>query len=486
MKRFLSFLLFAALWVPVGCVKDPLDPEEEQLPTNVRYYANLFAFNVMKTYYLWEAEMSQGFESWTYGEDPVKKVESLRYKDASGNTVDKWTRLMEDCSSFLGSITGNNKSFGFDFVLYYVDESKKNVCAVITFVYAGSPAEKAGLKRGDAILTLDGLEMTPDNYSSLVNGKIYGGDQVKFGLSGNRSVTLSSMQFYENPVQTVVTLNQGGVKMGYLHFSSFTMDACRDLEQAFRKFKEDGIEELVLDLRYNGGGYTLTSTVLASMLAPVSEVKAGSIFNKDVYNKQLTEYYKEEERVSRFAEEFEIESSSGKGSYKVHPAQVNPGIRKLWVIVTGSTASASEGLICGLKPYMDVTLVGEKTYGKYCGGYLIQAENFFKSLSRQKTDQQVDCDDAAEKLAGWGLYVISSRYSDRDGVTLSMPDGIAADYEAQDRPTSGIPLGDPSEPMLARVLELSSGRVTKAPVPAGPALLPAPPVRRPGFGVLLH
>jgi C-terminal processing protease CtpA/Prc len=265
------------------------------------------------------------------------------------------------------------------------------------------------------------------------------------------------------------------------------MEASRELEKAFRTFKQEQVEEIVLDLRYNGGGYTITGAVLASMLVPVKEVVDGSVFNLDVYNKTLTEAYekKDEELSTRFADEFTISSSSTQSSYTVHPLQVNPEIRKLWVITTGNTASASEALICGLKPYMDVSLVGEKTYGKFCGGYLIEAEDFYESLSKQKGNE-VDCDDAIAKLEGWGIYVIASRYSDKDGVTLSMPEGIQADYEAKDNPMDGFQLGDPSETMLSAVLELSAGKRTKASVAAPIGLAPAPPVRRPGYGVLLH
>ena len=168
MKRFFTYLLLAVLVIPVGCTEDPLEPEKEQ---NVRFYGNLFAFNVMRTYYLWESEVSDGLSSWSYGIDPVEKVKSLRYKDSSGNEVDKWTTLYEDCSAFLGTVTGNTKSFGFDFKLYYVDDSHKEICAVVTYTYANSPASKANLKRGDVIMSVDGKVMTPDNYSETVNEK---------------------------------------------------------------------------------------------------------------------------------------------------------------------------------------------------------------------------------------------------------------------------------------------------------------------------
>jgi len=371
-----------------------------------------------------------------------------------------------------------------EFKLYYADSSRKKIQAVVTFTYAGSPAEKAGLKRGDTILTLDGKEITAENYSSLVSETLYGGGTVKLGLDSGKTVSLTAVQMYEDPVHTVSTMTVGGKKIGYLHFTSFTMDACRDLEPVFRTFQDYGIEELVLDLRYNGGGYTITGQVLASMLAPLQEVSAHSVFNKEVYNKTLTEAFKDELETC-FAEEIEVQqSTSSTITYTVYPAQVNPDIRKLWVITTGSTASASESLICGLKPYMDVYTVGERSYGKFCGGYLISAEAFFKSITGESASE-IDCEEGKAKTQNWGIYVMCSRYSDKDGATLSMPDGIPAQYEVQDNPLDGHQLGDPEETMLSYVLSLATGTTVKAPL-AQPDLMPAPALHRPGFGLLIN
>lgn len=473
MKRYLSFLLFAVLVIPVGCVKDPAGDDNVKKTTN--YYGNMFAYNMMKTYYLWEEEVSRSLENWTYKEDPFDKVKTVRY------SMDKWTRLLDDVGVFLEDLSGNAKSFGMEVNLYYTDATEEKICAVVTYTYPNSPASRANLKRGDTILTLNGKEILTSNYATLVSTSLYGANAVRLGMSDGRVISLTAEQIYENAVQTALTLDFGSKKLGYLHFTGFTWDTCPDLESAFRQFKKNGINELVLDLRYNGGGYSSTCTVLASMIAPLADVKAEHVFTTDIYNKQLAEEYKDE-LDTPFYQEYEYESSSGSKKYKVRPVDVNPDIRKLWVITTDNSASASECLICGLKPYMDVTLVGEQTYGKFCGGYIIESEDFFDSLS---DDAKVDIADAKKKTKGWGIYVMVSRYADKYGVTLSMPDGIPVDYAAKDNPLDGFQLGDPSETMLAKVLELSLGTSTKAPVSVT-ELKPAPPVRRPGFGVLLH
>ena len=102
-------------------------------------------------------------------------------------------------------------------------------------------------------------------------------------------------------------------------------------------------------------------------------------------------------------------------------------------------------------------------------------------MEKKQGLKNFDYDDACTTLATWGQYVITSRYADCNGRTLSMPDGIPVDMAGDDRPMDGFELGDPAETLLATAL----GAVKSA--PAGTALQPVEqPLRRPGFGVLLH
>ena len=478
------FSLLCLLLLAPACVKH--DPQEEGPVHDALFYSNLFGYSIMRTYYLWKDEVEDALSSWTAEEDPYQKVEAVRYKDEAGNPVDRWTTLYEDYTRFLGSVTGNQKTFGLEFTAYWANSSKTRICAVVDYTYADSPAQKAGLKRGDVILTIDGEEITLTNYETLLS-KLYNADAVKLKLQRekNSHIDLVAEEMYENPVHTVTTFTSGGTKYGYLHFTNFTLDACPDLEKAFRSFKDAGIQELVLDLRYNGGGYTFTSTVLASMIAPLEAVKGKKVFNKDVYNDLLSEKYGDE---TCFDSSFDAATTAG--TVTVKPAEVNPGIRHLWVLVSDRTASASEALICGLKPYMDVTLVGQTTYGKFCGGNLISAKAWFEAVKKSQTgDEELDCDEGMAQIPTVGIYVISSRYSDCNGVTLSMPSGIPADYAATDNPGDGFDLGSPKETMLAVALAAAEGKLsTGAGAPAlrwAQPALPAP-VHRPGFGVLLH
>ena len=471
MKRYLLPILLVLL---VSCSKTT--PEDNTPVKDTTYYANLFAFNLMYSYYLWADEEIEAIKTWSYGDNPIEKVASLRYKDASGKLVDRWTELMEDCSSFKTSITGNGKTFGMDFVLLRYGEN--GVVMEITYTYANSPARKAGLKRGDVITSVDGQELTLDNYADLLEEKIYDfPGTVTLGMLEGDNVQMSAVEMYADPVHVVKTLDAGGKKMGYVHFTNFTWDASLGLVEAFKQLKAEGIEELILDLRYNTGGYSQTAQVLGSLIAPLSVVQSGEIFNKEVYNSRLSASLSEE---THFAGSFTVE---GIGK-PLNTLEANPDVKHLWVITTGHSASASESLICGLCPYMDVTLVGSTTYGKFCGGYLIESEGFYNALAQKDTD--IDWQAGKKATEGWGIYVIASRYADCNGITRSMPSGIPADYPATDDPRDGFDLGDPSESMLSAVLTLAAGK----PLIAAPALTKAPlreplPYHKPGFGVLL-
>ena len=447
-STFKAALLIAALLL-VSCKK--LDFLKDNYSS--RFYANLFAYNLMSGYYLWNEEISSELSQWTFSADPIKTVENLRYKEADGTPVDRWTSLMDDCSSFLKTVTGNGKTYGFEFVLQYADADHKSVCAIVTFTYENSPARKAGLKRGDIILSVDGTAMTPENYYDMLSEKLYDNPtSIKLGLYGGDSISMTATDMYSNPVNVIKILNAGGKKTGYLHFSGFTREAAGDLVEVFRGFKEEGIEELILDLRYNNGGYNTTCQVLASMIAPISVVQEGAVFNKAIFNKNLQEEMEDDEC---FALEYSFKDDGKEVTYK--PGEANLSLPRLWVIATGQSASASESLICGLKPYMNVTLVGTTTYGKFCGGYLIMAEDWYTAV-KEAEESSIDAQDALEKTAGWGMYIIASRYADCNGITLSMPSGIPADYEVLDAPRDGYDLGDPEETMLAATLSLIEGK----------------------------
>ena len=477
MKRFFYTLLSLALLF-TGCEKQPqVQGVPQTLPGNETYlYVNTFAWNMMDGYYLWRKEVSKAMDAWEDNDEPISTVEKVKYKD------DKWTMLTDDYSSFFGSVSGVSTSYGYDVLFYPIEGNNHAISAVVQFVYPDSPAAEAGLKRGDNIITIDGKELPyPTSNQDLMDtyDKLMSSASCTIGLSNGKSYSMKSVTLTENPVTVYKVLENDGKKIGYMHYTSFTAESIQYLIQACKYFKEQGVKELVLDLRYNGGGLVKAEEALISMLAPKAAVDAKEIFETEIYNQELTEYFTKEEgsefNVSRFNTDFKF-NYDGK-AYNFDTSDANIGIDKVYAIVTGGSASASEALICCLKPFIPVELIGEQTYGKYCAGIIYSAEEWYDDMKDQFKDP-ADYTKGKKLTKNWGIYVMYSRFADRDGKTLCMPNGIPADVAAEDDPRDGYQLGDPGETMLKVALQragfLSGSQAGVQRTPAKPALKPIP------------
>ena len=458
----------------------PQEPEKNW----TYYYVNNFAYDLMDTYYLWRKEIRAQLMAWQDQDEPISKVAAIRYKDNSGNDIDKWTQVTDDYKAFMGDVTGVTTTYGYDFYDFAQDKENTNrVLATVRYVYPNSPAADAGIKRGDVIVTVNGKDIPiiwqgTSGYldTNFIYDQMVYSSSCTLGLKDGRTVTMTAREMIENPVIMYrIIENEQGQKIGYLHYTSFTAESCYSLIEACQYFKSEGIKELVLDLRYNGGGAVVAEEVLISMLAPRANVEAEDIFETEIYNAEYGAYLAEEAKkqgleagVSRFS--FQHDFRFDGKDYHFNTENANIGLEKIYAIVTEDSASASESLICCLKPFMPVVLVGKKTYGKYCGGYIIGSDNYFQDIIDYYTEYPNN--DSAEAIefgrnglkyaSNWGLYVMFSRYADKDGVTLCMPDGIKPDYSALDNPQDGFQLGDPNETMLKSTLKRAGFTVTES------------------------
>ena len=294
---------------------------------------------------------------------------------------------------------------------------------------------------------------------------------------GERSwkVTMTAVNMYQDPVLSRKTFDVEGKKVGYLCYNSFDLKSSSALPEAFSSFKEEGVSELIVDLRYNGGGYSFTETVLASLLAPGNVVSEGRVFQTEIYNDYLSAAWEKEGYDTNTYFSFKHESSSGGENISIDLTDSKVEFSKLYFIVTGSSASASEGLIVGLGPYCDMTLIGEETSGKYCAGIVLVPENFYI--------ESYDC----SLIKDWGMYVMVSKFADAYGRNAAEPDGLGVDIEAFDNPLDGYVLGDENESML-RVALTAAGKKYVSAASQTPKVAP-PPLnileRGPGRGILV-
>jgi C-terminal processing protease CtpA/Prc len=222
-----------------------------------------------------------------------------------------------------------------------------------------SPAGKAGIRRGWRITKVAGsTDITSSNADFLV-AKIYNSSNTSFTFQKPDNTTidisLTSATYLENPIFIDTIYSISNKKIGYLSYNSFLGDTAKiysEFQRIFNRFASQNVNDVVIDLRYNGGGYVTVQSKLANYLVNASA--NGGIMMKQQYNDKYTQYN---------------ESSFFK---KIG----NLNLNRVFFIVSNNTASASELLINNLKPYMDVKLVGPgKTYGKPVGYFNIPVGN---------------------------------------------------------------------------------------------------------------
>ena len=225
-------------------------------------------------------------------------------------------------------------------------------------------------------------------------------------------------------------------KVGYLAYESFDQKSVDKLIQVCTEFRSQGVEELILDLRYNGGGYVTTEEMLASMLVPEANLKAGDVYLTEVYNDILTEAWGKNDKnfgKTFFNTEFEVDGK------KKSTSGANIGISKIYALVSGDTASASEGLLVGLSSYMDIEIIGAQTHGKFCSGVILQPKEIYN--------------DPPTNIDNWGIYVMINAFADKNGNNAARPNGLTPSVKVSDAPYDGYALGDENETMLKVALQ---------------------------------
>lgn len=459
MKNYFTIAALSALCLLGGsCTKEPRQGGKTPLVVkDSKYYVNYFAFNAMNTYYLWVDEVEQKMKCWNSADDPIQKVQSVRYKDENGKDIDKWTTLTDDMASLQSSVAGVATTYGCGLSLYYYDESRTSACLVVRYSSLGTPAQKAGLKRGDVIYKISGKTIPANNFNSLIYGEFLEAPSCSLTLTDGREIEMTAVEMYEDPVLLYKSFDCSGEKVGYLFYNQFTLDSYSRLIEACEALKAEGVSQLILDMRYNPGGYVLAEYTLASLLAPWNVVDNQALFEKAIYNSHLADVMKDQSET-HFQNEFKF--SVGNKSYDYNTANANLNLTKVYAILTGNSASASESVLVGLKPYMDVEIIGEQSGGKYCSGILYPAEEWYSDYSEQIG--RVEAQNGKKMASNWGIYVMISRYADCNGQTPCMPDGFVPDTEVEDDPTETYPLGDERELMLNTAL-LRAGKTDLLP-----------------------
>jgi hypothetical protein len=258
--------------------------------------------------------------------------------------ADKWSYI-SDAAIYTQFFTdGQTLGYGL-----FVNGLELKLPLKARYIEAQSPAALQGLVRGDKILTVNGRTaaelMAANDFSALNPTKA--GDTLTLEISHNsgppQTVTLTAAVYTLTPVPVsqVLTLPNAS-KVGYLVMKDFITQAEAPLATAFNDFRAASARDVILDLRYNGGGRISTATVLASLVA-------GSAYSQNVFTNLV----------------FNTKQSSQNTSYRL--ASQTTGFDRVMVLTGVRTCSASELVVNGLKPYVQVVTVGGQTCGKPFG-----------------------------------------------------------------------------------------------------------------------
>lgn len=239
----------------------------------------------------------------------------------------------------------------------------------VLYVEQGSPAQLAGVLRGDTITSVDGVDINDTSSAGIaaLNAGLVptvANKTTRFGLVAANTNTprfvniTSSQTITVTPVALSTVITDGGNTVGYLVLNSFgVVSAEKQLIDAITLFKNAGVNEVVVDLRYNGGGYLDLANELAWMLGDAS--LAGKTFEKLTCN---------DKNNLPFCNTTSAFHQTSQG-FSVAPGQTLPqlGLKRVFMLTTGSTCSASESVFNGLSPFMQVIRIGNTSCGKPYG-----------------------------------------------------------------------------------------------------------------------
>ena len=319
-----------------------------------------------KDIYLWYNQISPTFDARSYA-DPSAIMTAIRqYGTEPGFTgpVDKWSFAMKKTdwdalSGGLGTTFSATNSTSGDFgitVFFYAEGDLR-----VKFVEKASPSGLAGIRRGWRIIKINGnTDITISNATFIIDN-VYKQTHSTFTFikpdGSQAEITLDAAHYKERPVYLDTVYSVNSKKVGYLVFSSFLGDTAQiynDFQGAFSRFASQNVGDIIVDLRYNGGGYVSVQEKLANYL--VTSAANGGVMMNQIYNDKYTKY----NNITYFRKSGSI------------------NLPRIFFIVSKSTASASELLINNLKPYMDVKLLGNSnTHGKPVGFFPIPVGDWY-------------------------------------------------------------------------------------------------------------
>jgi len=451
-KLFLFVFLSA---VSYSCTKEPTevvevvtqnqDTDDTAISLEGHLQISDFIWQGLNQFYYWQKEVSALADSKftdkkAYAKFISENPEPKAFFESLKHPNDRFSWIQDDYKELENTLQGIYATNGVEFGLAYACQDCEEIIGFVKYILQGSDASNKNIKRGDFFTGVNGTTLTVSNYRMLLFGEeltytlnmasLQNGTLTPNGID----VELTKEENFEtNPIQVVNTIDVGnGEKVGYLMYNQFVASKSGALNEIFGDFKSQNITDLVIDLRYNGGGSVKNCVELASMITGQYD---NEIFAQEQWNDKLLAYlkdrYGEESLIDRFV------SALGDGSL-INSLNLN----RVYIITTSESASASELLINGLAAYIQVIQIGERTVGKNVGS--ITLYDYVDNNQTKNPDHTYAMQPIVLKIAN------SKGYAD-------YADGLEPSTVVEENIRNLGTLGEKDEALLATALNLISG-----------------------------
>ncbi|WP_034059411.1 S41 family peptidase [Lacinutrix jangbogonensis] len=445
-KSLLALLLLSIL--VTSCFEDKDDNPISTLDINS------FVYRGMDSYYLYrdlvpdlieDKANSSNFDTYLNSFDaPEALFESLIYDRTN---TDKFSWIVNDYIALEQQFDGITKSNGMEFGLTRYTPGGNELYGIVRFVLPNTSAETNGLQRGDLFNAVNSTPLTISNWRTLLGQDNLTLNFATYNTNGtpdidddtvdatNNTINLSRIQYVENPIFKTEILQVEGENVGYLMYNGFVGNFDSALNAAFGEFQANNVQHLVLDFRYNPGGSVNTATLLGSL---VTGQYSGQVYAKLQYNSI--------QQGNNFNYTF-VDNIEGSALNSLN-------LNKVYVLATGSSASASEMVINSLGAYIDVIQIGTQTVGKSQASItLYDSPNFTRTEANPN-----------HTYAMQPLVAITVNKNDTQVPAAGIIPSMGLEIEEQTN-NFGI-LGNANEPLLAEALAhiAATNRLSHVPV----------------------
>ncbi len=449
MKKYYFVLLVC---IALSCSKtDEFEIPNTVDPISEEVAVQDFMWKAMNFWYFWQDEVpdlaDDRFENTNEGREAYTSF--LASEENPADFFDGKLKFIQDRFSFYNSdyreltnsLAGISRSNGVQFGLVRFAD-RQNLFGYVRYILPNSDGATKDIQRGDLFTGVDGQSLTEDNYINLLFGdnSTYTLNMATF-VNGevtpnDREVELTKQEaLAENPVFIAKTFEIGNEKIGYLMYNKFTNEYDDDLYDAFVAFESSGVNNLIVDLRYNPGGSVNTTRLLASMIYGTN---TSDLFLRKRYNDKI--------QAQRSTSQLEVYFADRVGSRTINSLE----LPKVYVLTTRSSASASELLINSLEPYTDVVQIGDVTRGK---------NEFSTTLVDDRENSYLYNPSRVNKINPnnqWAIQPLLGRNENAEGFS-DFTSGLVPDIEQKEDLSNLGTLGDQNEPLLARAIQEITG-----------------------------